>query len=102
MSNFDKAQSLPIDQRAELSYQLAESLMDSLIEEDEYIQSSGRHLERLRDGRPESLLTSSLHLDMLRDLKRVNAHIVSVAHPILDESGLLIESRLRSGAKGEV
>ena len=35
MSNFDKAQSLPIDQRAELSYQLAESLMDSLIEEDE-------------------------------------------------------------------
>jgi phosphate:Na+ symporter len=58
-------------------------------------QSSGRHLERLRDGRPESLLTSSLHLDMLRDLKRINAHIVSVAHPILDESGLLVESRLR-------
>ena len=65
-------------------------------------QSSGRHLERLRDGRTESLLTSSLHLDMLRDLKRINAHIVSVAHPILDESGLLIESRLRSGAQGEV
>jgi phosphate:Na+ symporter len=39
--------------------------------------------------------TSSLHLDMLRDLKRINAHIVSVAHPILDESGVLIESRLR-------
>ncbi|MGV3548599.1 Na/Pi cotransporter family protein [Rhizobium sp.] len=65
-------------------------------------QSSGRHLERLRDGRPESLLTSSLHLDMLRDLKRINAHIVSVAHPILDEGGLLIESRLRSGAKSEI
>lgn len=65
-------------------------------------QSSGRHLERLRDGRPESLLTSSLHLDMLRDLKRINAHIVSVAHPILDEGGLLIESRLRSGAGSEI
>ena len=51
-----------------------------------------------RDGRADSLLTSSLHLDMLRDLKRINAHIVSVAHPILDESGLLIESRLRTGA----
>ena len=59
-------------------------------------QSSDRHLERLRDGRPDSLQTSSLHLDMLRDLKRINAHIVSVAHPILDESGLLIESRLRN------
>ncbi|WP_047456348.1 Na/Pi cotransporter family protein [Rhizobium rhizogenes] len=59
-------------------------------------QSSERHLERLRDGRVDSLQTSSLHLDMLRDLKRINAHIVSVAHPILDESGLLIESRLRN------
>jgi phosphate:Na+ symporter len=59
-------------------------------------QSSERHLERLRDGRMDSLQTSSLHLDMLRDLKRINAHIVSVAHPILDESGLLIESRLRN------
>ena len=58
-------------------------------------RSAERHLERLREGRLESLQTSSLHLDMLRDLKRINAHIVSVAHPILDESGLLIESRLR-------
>ena len=53
------------------------------------------HLARLRDGRLESLQTSSLHLDMLRDLKRINAHLVSVAYPILDESGLLVESRLR-------
>lgn len=59
-------------------------------------QSSDRHLGRLRDGLTESMQTSSLHLDMLRDLKRINAHIVSVAHPILNESGLLGESRLRS------
>lgn len=58
-------------------------------------ESSERHLARLRDGRLDSLQTSSLHLDMLRDLKRVNAHLVSVAYPILDESGLLVESRLR-------
>ena len=62
-------------------------------------QSSERHLERLRDGKIESLKTSSLHLDMLRDLKRINAHLVSVAHPILDESGLLVESRLRSSGE---
>jgi phosphate:Na+ symporter len=59
-------------------------------------ESSERHLKRLQDGRLESLQTSSLHLDLLRDLKRINAHIVSVAHPILDESGLLVESRLRA------
>jgi len=58
-------------------------------------QSCERHLARLRDGRADSLQTSSLHLDMLRDLKRINAHIVSVAHPIMDEHGLLIESRLK-------
>src|SRR5690606_23795448 len=62
--------------------------------------SAERHLERLRDGRAESLQTSSLHLDILRDLKRINAHIVSVAHPILDDSGLLRESRLRKVEPG--
>jgi len=42
----------------------------------------------LCDGRAYSLQTSSLHLDMLRDLMRINAHIVSFEHPILD--GMLI------------
>jgi phosphate:Na+ symporter len=61
-------------------------------------QSAERHLQRLRDGRAESIETSSLHLDMLRDLKRINAHIATVAHPILDQSGLLIDSRIRPAA----
>jgi len=42
-----------------------------------------RHLERLREGRPESLETTSLHLDVLRDLKRIHSHICSVAYPVL-------------------
>lgn len=58
-------------------------------------QSAQRHLIRLREGHAASLETSSLHLDILRDLKRINAHTVAVAHPILDEEGLLAESRLR-------
>ena len=41
-----------------------------------------RHLERLREGRPESLETTSLHLDVLRDLKRIHSHICSVAYPV--------------------
>ncbi|WP_419460514.1 PhoU domain-containing protein [Agrobacterium tumefaciens] len=43
-------------------------------------QSSERHLQRLRDGLTDSIQTSSVHLDMLRDLKRINAHIAAVAH----------------------
>jgi phosphate:Na+ symporter len=46
-----------------------------------------RHLERLREGRPESLETTSLHLDVLRDLKRIHSHICSVAYPLLEAVG---------------
>ncbi|MCS5601128.1 Na/Pi cotransporter family protein [Paracoccus sp. (in: a-proteobacteria)] len=60
-------------------------------------QSAQRHLIRLREGHEQSRQTSSLHLDILRDLKRINAHLVAVAHPILDEEGLLIDSRLKTG-----
>ena len=36
-------------------------------------------------------------LDILRDLKRIVAHLTSVAHPILEEEGELRSSRLRQG-----
>jgi phosphate:Na+ symporter len=57
------------------------------------------HLRRLRDGTIASIETSALHLDILRDLKRINAHITSVAYPILEASGELRESRLRVAAE---
>jgi phosphate:Na+ symporter len=47
------------------------------------------HLERLREGRPETLETTSLHLDVLRDLKRIHSHICSVAYPVLEANGEL-------------
>ncbi len=62
-------------------------------------QSAERHFLRLQGGQADSLQTSSLHLDMLRDLKRVNAHVISVAYPILDEEGLLVESRLKAAVE---
>ena len=30
---------------------------------------------------------SSLHLDILRDLKRIHSHICSVAYPVLERAG---------------
>ena len=45
------------------------------------------HLDRLREGRPETLETTSLHLDVLRDLKRIHSHICSVAYPVLAAAG---------------
>jgi phosphate:Na+ symporter len=52
------------------------------------------HLARLREGRPESIESSSLHLDVLRDLKRIHSHICSVAYPALERAGVLHASRL--------
>jgi phosphate:Na+ symporter len=53
------------------------------------------HLARLREGRPESIESSSLHLDVLRDLKRIHSHICSVAYPVLERAGELQTSRLK-------
>jgi phosphate:Na+ symporter len=51
------------------------------------LSAAERHLERLREGRPESIDTTSLHLDVLRDLKRIHSHICSVAYPVLEAAG---------------
>ncbi|MHA1565903.1 MAG: Na/Pi cotransporter family protein [Alphaproteobacteria bacterium] len=53
------------------------------------------HFDRLRARRPETVETSGLHLDLIRDLKRINSHLTSVAYPILEEAGELRTSRLR-------
>jgi phosphate:Na+ symporter len=51
------------------------------------LAAAERHLERLREGRPETLETTSLHLDVLRDLKRIHSHICSVAYSVLEAAG---------------
>lgn len=52
------------------------------------------HFRRMGERRPDTLDSSALHLDVLRDLKRVNSHLTSVAYPILERMGALTESRL--------
>ncbi len=54
------------------------------------------YFERLRAGRTETAEMSALHLDILRDLSRVNAHLVAAAaYPVLEGKGELLSSRLR-------
>ncbi|WP_047248478.1 Na/Pi cotransporter family protein [Chromobacterium subtsugae] len=56
---------------------------------------SESHLARLREGRLESLESSSLHLDILRDFKRIHSHICATAYPILEEARELHPTRLK-------
>ena len=58
------------------------------------LAATERHLDRLREGRPETIETTSLHLDVLRDLRRIHSHICSVAYPVLDASGELAAYRI--------
>jgi phosphate:Na+ symporter len=62
--------------------------------------ATDNHLRRLREGRVQSIETSSLHIDIARDLKRIAAHIASVAYPILEEGGALRRSRLLDEREG--
>jgi phosphate:Na+ symporter len=57
------------------------------------LAATERHLDRLREGRPETIETTSLHLDVLRDLRRIHSHICSVAYPVLDAVGELAAYR---------
>ena len=68
-----------------------------LIEEKVAIREAERlasenHLARLREGLLASIETSSLHLDILRDLKRIHSHICSVAYPVLEATGELSQA----------
>lgn len=54
------------------------------------------HMARLKEGRIESIETSSLHLDVLRDLKRIHSHICAAAYPALEAAGQLDGLRRKS------
>jgi phosphate:Na+ symporter len=53
------------------------------------------HLERLAGNTIESIESSSLHLDLIADLRRINSNICSIAYPILEDAGVLARTRLK-------
>ncbi|MBV7543780.1 Na/Pi cotransporter family protein [Acidovorax sp. sic0104] len=57
---------------------------------------SATHLARLSDNTVQSIETSSLHIDLISELKRINSLLCSVAYPILESAGALAPSRLRA------
>ncbi|WP_353235229.1 Na/Pi cotransporter family protein [Diaphorobacter ruginosibacter] len=57
---------------------------------------SSTHLARLSDNTVPSIETSSLHIDLISDLKRINSLICSIAYPILESAGELVPSRVKA------
>jgi len=64
--------------------------------------ASESHFKRLSDGVAETIATSSLHLDILRDLRRVNSYITLIAYPILEQANELNPSLLKPERKEKV
>lgn len=56
---------------------------------------AANHIARLQGNTAQSIETSSLHLDLISDLKRINSHICSIAYPILESAGALSKTRIR-------
>ena len=72
----------------------------TLIEQKDQFQAIERgvideHFRKGAGNKKEALRRSALFIDMIRDLHRINSHIVSAGYPIVDEAGLLRQSRLR-------
>ena len=47
-------------------------------------KSAEKHFQRLREGIPETQSTSALHTDIIRDYKRINSYITTVAFSVLE------------------
>jgi len=78
---------------------------DSLREAEQLLRH--HHFERLRKGKTSygdkasDGRASTLYLDLLNDLKQVNALLTATAYPILEGQGLLKETRLEASEPHE-
>jgi phosphate:Na+ symporter len=63
---------------------------------------AANHIARLQDNTAQSIETSSLHLDLLSELKRINSHLCSIAYPILESKGALAATRIRASRLADV
>lgn len=55
--------------------------------------SSDAHLARLALGAPDTIATSAMHIDVLRDLKLINTHLMTTAYPLLSAAGHVHKSK---------
>jgi phosphate:Na+ symporter len=58
------------------------------------------HLDRLAGQSVQSIETSSLHLDIISDMRRINSFFCSTAYPVLEKAGRLRKSRLLTDTTG--
>lgn len=83
LKNMKIAHAIFMSEDPKLARQLVES---KKTVRDAAQKSSTLHFKRLKSGVPETLATSALHTDLIRDYRRVNTYITTVAYAILDKA----------------
>ena len=75
---------------------IARQLADEKVHfRDAVAKATEDHFMQLRPSSDQSAEASALHLDLMRDLKVINSHIVAaIAYPVLERMGELLPSRL--------
>jgi phosphate:Na+ symporter len=66
------------------------------------LEYAANHIARLQEQTAQSIETSSLHLDLISELKRINSHLCSIAYPILEAAGVLANTRLREALPSDI
>ncbi|HPF78472.1 MAG TPA: Na/Pi cotransporter family protein, partial [Alphaproteobacteria bacterium] len=82
MESVQLAQSIFVSDDPVLAKKLLE---DKHIIRDAEIEGMAKHIERLGEGVPETIASSSLHVDIIRDYRRINSYMCTVAYPLLEE-----------------
>lgn len=82
MESVQLAQSIFVSDDVGMAQKLLED--KRLIREAE-ISGMAAHIERLSEGVPETIATSSLHVDIIRDYRRINTYMCTVAYPLLED-----------------
>lgn len=81
VKNLQLAQSIFLSNDPILAKQLIDYKKGLKIAEKE---TAASHMKRLQQRLPETIATSSMHMDVIRDLRRINTYVCSVAYAILD------------------
>jgi phosphate:Na+ symporter len=81
LSNLELAQAIFMSEDPELAIQLVERKKSVREAESE---TSNAHFKRLRERHQQTMGTSSIHLDIIRDFRRINSYVTSVAYTILE------------------
>lgn len=97
MDNMNLAQNVFMTGDVKMARKLFE---EKAVLRNQEMQAAESHFKRLSEGVAETIATSSLHLDILRDLRRINSYVSLIAYPILEEAKVLTPTRLRPPKTG--